>query len=79
MKSVNRLTGRPPIERMVHISRALRRGHRFTAVQVAAELEVDKKTILRDFWFMRDRLGYTLDFDIATNTWTGHAPKDRIL
>lgn len=81
----------PPIERMAYLARLLRDGQKFNASTVAQELEVDSRTIHRDIDFMRDRLGYTIewtyfndskgdsDFQNGNGYFHGHPPKERIL
>ncbi len=81
----NQGISRPPLERMALISRWLRNGKRFTTATLAAELETSTKTIQRDIDFMRDRLGYVMEFEmikgeqIGTCSWFGRPPKERIL
>ena len=54
---------------MVFIARWLRDGQLFTAETVARKFEVNRKTVIRDVEFMRDRLGYAVEFDHALNSW----------
>jgi proteasome accessory factor B len=56
---------RPPLERMLHIHRALAAGKFPNASRLAAELEVNAKTIHRDIEFMRDRLNLPVEFDFT--------------
>lgn len=75
---------RPPIARMSYIARLLREGRRFTVPQVAAALEVSRKTIDRDIEFMRDQLGYQFSFvqdgiPQGERTFAGRPPKERVL
>ena len=70
---------RPPFERMMFIARLLIRRKRFTAPEVAAEFEVSSKTVHRDLDFMRDRLGYEIEFDASALSYFGRPPRERIL
>ncbi|MBE34089.1 MAG: DNA-binding protein [Opitutaceae bacterium] len=54
---------RPPLERMLKIHAALRRGELINSSQLVAELEVTRKTIGRDIAFMRDRLDLPIEYD----------------
>ncbi|MCW5548581.1 MAG: HTH domain-containing protein, partial [Opitutaceae bacterium] len=47
---------RPPLERMLRIHDSLRRGAMVNCTRLVEELEVSRKTIVRDIAFMRDRL-----------------------
>lgn len=58
---------RPPLERMLHIHRALQAGNFPNASKLAAELEVAKKTVHRDIDFMRDRMKLPVQFDQEKN------------
>ncbi len=64
------------LERMLHIHKRLSAGDRFTCTQLAAELEVVRKTLVRDFAFMRDRLGLPIEFDAVHNTYRYTEPVD---
>lgn len=57
------LHSRPPLERMLHIHKAIRAGNFPNATRLAAELEVSTKSIHRDIEFMRDRLGLPIEYD----------------
>lgn len=75
---------RPPVARMSYISRLLREGRRFTVPQVAAALEVSRKTVDRDIEFMRDQLGYQFSYvqrgiPARERTFSGRPPQERIL
>lgn len=77
-------TCRPPLERMALIARWLRQGRRLTCGKVAEAMEVSRKTIWRDIEFMRDRLGYQIEWrqeGIAKEdcSFIGRPPKERIL
>ena len=56
---------RPPLERMMKIHSALQAGRFPKASDLAGELEVNPKTVLRDIEFMRDRLNLPLEYDRA--------------
>ena len=53
---------RPPVERMMKIHAALQAGRFPKAFDLAGEMEVNPKTILRDIEFMRDRLNLPLEY-----------------
>jgi proteasome accessory factor B len=57
------------MERMLHIHQRLSAGDRFTCTQLGRDLEVARKTLVRDFAFMRDRLGLPVEFDPVRNTY----------
>lgn len=54
---------RPPLERMLRIHDELRRGSLVNCTKLVKELEVSRKTIVRDIAFMRDRLNLPIEFD----------------
>ncbi len=58
---------RPPLERMLRIHAALRKGGYPNASRLAADLEVATKTVHRDIAFMRDRLGLPIEHDPSRN------------
>jgi predicted DNA-binding transcriptional regulator YafY len=60
-------TSRPPLERMLHIHQALAAEKFPNASRLAAELEVNTKTIHRDIEFMRDRMNLPVEFDFSRN------------
>ncbi len=60
---------RPPIERMRLIATLLRQGRHFTGDEICAACECERKTVLRDLAFLRDRLGYDFFFDKSANTY----------
>lgn len=60
---------RPPLERMLRIHEELRRGAFTNCSKLAALLEVSRKTIVRDFAFMRDRLDLPVEFDPRLNAY----------
>lgn len=65
---------RPPLERMLRIHDALRRGTRVNCTQLVRELEVARKTIVRDIAFMRDRLDLPIEFDPRLNAYRYTSP-----
>jgi predicted DNA-binding transcriptional regulator YafY len=56
------LLSRPPIERMMRIHHLLGAGRHPNATDLATELEVSTKTILRDLEFMRDRMELPIEY-----------------
>mgnify|MGYP003334672525 CR=1 FL=1 len=60
---------RPPIERMLRIHEELRRGAFTNCTRLAAQLEVSRKTVVRDIAFMRDRLDLPVEFDARINAY----------
>ncbi len=68
MPSPARLS-RPPIERMLRIHEELRRGAFTNCTRLAAQLEVSRKTVVRDIAFMRDRLDLPVEFDARINAY----------
>src|SRR4051812_12303389 len=58
---------RPPLERMLRIHDELRRGAFTNCTKLATDLEVSRKTIVRDIAFMRDRLELPIEFDVRIN------------
>ncbi|WP_337174370.1 YafY family protein [Paludisphaera sp.] len=58
---------RLPWERFVALDRAVRSGAYPNARTIGEELEVCRRTVLRDVEFMRDRLGAPIAFDRARN------------
>jgi proteasome accessory factor B len=73
------MISRPPLDRMRHIARLIMQGKTFTCVKLADELEISRKTVERDIDFMRDRLGYQIEFCQSRNSWFGRPPRERIL
>ena len=68
------------LERMARIAKWLVSGKPFTANTIANELEVKwPHTIHRDIDFMRDRLGYTIEWSWPKRTYEGFPPKERVL
>lgn len=58
---------RPPLARMLRIHERLKGGQFPNCTQLALNLEVATKTILRDIDFMRDRLDLPIEFDFRRN------------
>lgn len=56
---------RPPFERMMRIHDAIHSGRYPNAAKLAEELEVSRKSILRDVEFMRDRMNFPIAYDDA--------------
>lgn len=54
---------RPPLERMLKIHDELRRGALINCTRLMRDLEVSRKTVVRDIAFMRDRLDLPIEFD----------------
>jgi len=54
---------------MLKIHAELRRGARVNGTQLAEQLEVSRKTIIRDIAFMRDRLDLPIEFDAQLNAY----------
>jgi predicted DNA-binding transcriptional regulator YafY len=54
---------RPPLERMLRIHDELRRGAMTNCAKLARQLEVSRKTVVRDIAFMRDRLDLPIDYE----------------
>lgn len=60
---------RAPLQRMLHIHSALQRGEAVNCSSLGRELEVARKTLVRDLTYMRDSLGLPLEFDPAANRY----------
>ncbi|MBL9174137.1 MAG: hypothetical protein JNL10_11425 [Verrucomicrobiales bacterium] len=54
---------------MRNLAEHLRSGRRFNTLSFSSDWEVSPKTIRRDIEFMRDRLGYVIEFDFAANSY----------
>jgi len=72
------------IERCYAIARLIQTRPVFTRAELNAwlaenRLQMCDKTINRDIEFLRNRLGYTLEFDFTLNQWRGRVPKRRVL
>lgn len=64
---LRRLWSRPPLDRMLRIDAQIRAGKRPNAFTLARDLEVSRKTIIRDIEFMRHRLDLPIEFDPVKN------------
>ncbi len=62
-------TSRPPLERMLRIHEELRHNRTVNCTHLCAQLEVTRKTIVRDIAFMRERLDLPVDFDRSAQTY----------
>ena len=60
---------RPPLERMLRIHEELRRGSLINCTKLVRDLEVSRKTIVRDIAFMRDRLNLPIEYDAQINAY----------
>ena len=56
-------SSRPPLARMLRIHEELRRGRLVNCTGLGRDLEVCRKTIVRDLAFMRDQLDLPVEFD----------------
>lgn len=54
---------RPPLQRMMKIHDALKRGAQINCSHLAQEMEVSRKTVVRDIAFMRDQLELPIEYD----------------
>jgi predicted DNA-binding transcriptional regulator YafY len=75
-KSINDF---PLIKRMATIRLKLITGEHFNARTLATELECSSKTSRRDIDFLRDRMGYEIEFNPVVRTWSGRVPAEPIL
>ena len=68
------------LERMLFIAGELRARHMLRTRHLAERFEVSTKTIGRDFYFLRDRMGYDIAYDYAAEAWrlNSEAPKARL-
>ena len=60
---------RPPLERMLRIHDELRRGSLVNCTKLVKDLEVCRKTIVRDITFMRDRLSLPIAYDAGIQAY----------
>jgi len=74
--SDKRRANRAPLERMLHIHEELKRGAAITCTNLGRELEVSRKTLVRDLAYMRDRLDLPIEFDCVHNTYRYTEPVD---
>ena len=65
--SKDALRQRPPLERMLHVHRAIQSGQYPNASRLAGELEVSTKSVHRDLDFMRDRMALPIEWDGTRN------------
>lgn len=54
---------RPPLERMMRIHNAVSRGEYPNTASLSRELEVSRKSVMRDLNFMRERLNMPIEYD----------------
>lgn len=62
-------TSRPPLERMLRIHEELRHNRPINCTRLCEQLEVNRKTIIRDIAFMRERLDLPVEFDRSAQTY----------
>ena len=62
-------TGPAALARIFRIDKELRSGRPVTCARLAADLEVNVRTVRRDINFMRDRQGAPIEFDSRANTY----------
>jgi hypothetical protein len=80
MKNKYNLVHRPALKRMTVIAQWLMSGKPFSATTICNELELAwPHTIHRDIDFLRDQLGYTIEWNFSRRTYEGHPPRERIL
>ncbi len=65
---------RPPLARMLRIHKELQKGQFPNCTQLALDLDVSTKTVLRDVDFMRDRMDMPIEFDFRRNGFYYTAP-----
>ena len=70
---------RTPLARMMRISRKLIGREKFNMRTLAEELEVSRKTVDRDICFMRDQLGYEIEYCPSVRSFVGRPTASRIL
>src|SRR5438270_780146 len=71
-----RQASRPPLERMLKIHDALTGRSRVNATHLMAQLEVSRKTVVRDLAFMRERLELPIEFDASEQAYRYTRPVD---
>lgn len=71
-------TTRPPLERMNFIHEQLEAGRMPNCSSLARHFEVSAKTIQRDIEFMRDRLGYPIEWDAERRGYCYTGPVDHM-
>jgi len=62
-------SSRPPLTRMLAIHELLQAGKPTNATKLSKELEVSRKTIVRDINFMRDQMCLPIEWDASENTY----------
>ena len=75
-KGDRRSASRAPLARMLHIHEELKRGSTLTCTSLGRDLEVARKTLVRDIAYMRDQLGLPIEFDTMHNTYRYTEPVD---
>ena len=65
---------RPPLARMLRIHERLKQEQFPNCTQLALDLEVATKTVMRDIDFMRDRMDLPIEFDFRRNGFHYTAP-----
>lgn len=65
---------RPPLARMLRIHEKLKQDQFPNCTQLALDLEVATKTVMRDIDFMRDRMDLPIEFDFRRNGFHYTAP-----
>ena len=73
-----RLSSRPPLRRIMGIDQAVRSGGWPNATTLAAEFEVDPKTVRRDIAYLRDQLHAPLEYDPARFGYFYREPSFRL-
>lgn len=60
---------RVPLARMLHIHKRLSDGESVNCSSLGRDLEVSRKTLVRDIAYMRDQLGLPIEFDSMENSY----------
>lgn len=60
---------RTSLARMLHLHQKLQEGRAVNCTSLGRELEVARKTVVRDIAYMRDQLGLPIEFDAVANTY----------
>lgn len=71
---MSKATTRTVIERLWWIGERLRLGEAINARHVIRRFEVSRKTVVRDVEFLRDRLGWPVEFDQSCSTYRLNGP-----
>jgi proteasome accessory factor B len=69
IKRKREVSSRGQIERLFGIAAMIQNDRRATVGRIAAHFEVDRRTILRDIAFLRERLGVGIEFDHEAGTY----------